>query len=355
MMITDDYNVSSPILESYSYYPFGLQQKGIGLEQPTTPLHNKYTYNGKELQEDIGLDQYDYGARFYDAQIGRWHRIDPASDKAASWSPYRYGFDNPMRFLDPNGAYETDGHFWTVYLMATMMGSDLAFNIAQNTEAWDNYMYPSGDVYKENPTWLDPGYQRAVHALTGGNSAYERSKSAGMVANAESTLELGLALHRLGDSYAHSRLDNPSRMYSTGIGHAFTGQGGHEPDKIANRPELYKQYVGQLEEALGGRLGFKGNVDMFTFNYVADSKGSTQQNSAVFETEIRIREGIGAFSVEGNQVGTINKYIGARNGHFGSNVTANALYTDVDVYNKNENGEWVKTKTEKRTFVNMQY
>ena len=77
-------------------------------------------------------------------------------------------------------------------------------------------------------------------------------------------------------------------------------------------------------------------------------------NSAVFETEIRIREGVGIFSVEGNQVGAINNYVGSRNSHFGSSVTANAVYTDVDVYNKNENGEWVKTKTEKRTFVTIQ-
>ena len=56
MVITDDYNVGSPILEANSYYPYGLQQKGIGLTQETNPQHNKYTYNGKELQEDLGLD-----------------------------------------------------------------------------------------------------------------------------------------------------------------------------------------------------------------------------------------------------------------------------------------------------------
>ena len=70
MMLTDDYNVASLILEAYSYYPLGLQQKGIGIKLPTSKLQNKYTYNGKELQEDLGLDLYDYGARFYDAQIG---------------------------------------------------------------------------------------------------------------------------------------------------------------------------------------------------------------------------------------------------------------------------------------------
>jgi len=103
MMITDDYNVSSPILEAYSYYPFGLQQKGIGLTQETNLLHNKYTYNGKELQEDLGLDQYDFGARFYEAQIGRWSTQDPLSEKFLPASPYSYTVNNPVLLNDPTG------------------------------------------------------------------------------------------------------------------------------------------------------------------------------------------------------------------------------------------------------------
>ncbi|QJB30708.1 hypothetical protein HF329_05105 [Chitinophaga oryzae] len=174
-----------------------------------------------------------------------------------------------------------------------------------------------------------------------------------MVEDAETTLTLGLALHRLGDSYAHTRLDDPNTMYSTGHGHAFEGEGGHAPDKIANRPGLYKTYASHLSSALGKSLNFKGKVDMFTFNYVADSRGSTEQNSAIFETEIRIREGVGSFSVAGNQVGAINDYISSSNAHFGRNVQANAVYTNVDVYNKNDDGEWVKTKSERRTFVTV--
>ena len=60
------------------------------------------------------------------------------------------------------------------------------------------------------------------------------------------------------------------------------------------------------------------------------------------------------FSVDGNQVDAIGKYIGERNSHFGSQINAKAIYTDVDVYNQNKNGEWVKTKSGKRTFVNIQ-
>jgi RHS repeat-associated protein len=64
---------------------------------------NRYLYNGKGKQDDnlsgTYLDWYDYGARFYDPMIGRWHTVDPKSEEACEWSPYRYGFDNPIKFI----------------------------------------------------------------------------------------------------------------------------------------------------------------------------------------------------------------------------------------------------------------
>jgi RHS repeat-associated protein len=95
------------IAQTASYYPFGLVMYQYNGNTATGYQKNKYLYNGKELQDDKmtseALEWYDYGARFYDPQIGRWTTLDPLAESYRRWSPYNYGVDNPIRFIDPDG------------------------------------------------------------------------------------------------------------------------------------------------------------------------------------------------------------------------------------------------------------
>ena len=127
-------NNSGTVTQQTDYYPFGMALKIAGSSD------NKYLYNGKELQDDalffgmVTLDWYDYGARFYDPALGRWHSVDPLAEKYDSYSPYHFSGNNPILFVDGNGmdwySYtDDDGNKHYKY----QDGSDKSIKVGDNT------------------------------------------------------------------------------------------------------------------------------------------------------------------------------------------------------------------------------
>ena len=77
-------NSSGTTVEKSHYYPFGMR---FYPESTSNSAALPYRYNGKEFESMNGLNRYDYGVRFYDPSIGRWHTLDPKAYQYTSLSP----------------------------------------------------------------------------------------------------------------------------------------------------------------------------------------------------------------------------------------------------------------------------
>ena len=106
IVIDDDQDAE--VHQRNNYSAFGMLD--FGTEGQTPAVAKKFNdrfYNGKEQQDVVGW--YDFGARMYNPELGRWMTIDPLAEKGRRWSPYNYAFDNPIRYVDPDGMWPGEG------------------------------------------------------------------------------------------------------------------------------------------------------------------------------------------------------------------------------------------------------
>ena len=98
--------LTNEIVEESNYYPFGLKHKGYNNVYNTgqgNDVAQKFGFGGKELNQELGLEWMDFGARNYDAALGRWMNLDPLAERYGNFTPYNYVANTPLQAIDPDG------------------------------------------------------------------------------------------------------------------------------------------------------------------------------------------------------------------------------------------------------------
>ena len=147
-------NQEGDIEFSSDFYPFGNSYNEVG--------DTEYTYTGKQ-KDNTGL--FYYGARYYDADLGRFTQIDPILNP--SESPYAYVKNNPMKFIDPTGNKEItinkgeslwrkawyeigrkEGHTWSEYSNVLESLNPWLQQLPNSNPEYPSYLVRPGDVIK---------------------------------------------------------------------------------------------------------------------------------------------------------------------------------------------------------------
>ena len=153
-------------VQENQYDPWGLSLAGLDYSAPGIRGLNNYRFNGKENQLDLGLNWNHHDWRFFDYQLGRWHVVDPkVEDGQEVWTPYAFGYDNAVRFNDPDGNCPT----CITALAGAAIGAIVGAGIEAGTQLYQNGGHVS-DWHAVGGAALQGGVTGGLAGLTGGTS-----------------------------------------------------------------------------------------------------------------------------------------------------------------------------------------
>ena len=283
------------IMEEDHYYPFGLkharynQSQLIFMRKPindkkTTKMAYaertyKYKYNGKELQDEFGLNVYDYGARMYDPATARWYSVDPLASKYPSISGYAAFNNNPILYVDPDGRENIPALIWAAKNMA-------------------NKGIPFGTWYGGNGGWTFKKDKVPTETV-----CYEScwtSYMNGADANTMQTLKTGFSSKRGGFK---------GRSHDTGGMNWFKEGDGKD-----------RQFVTDISKGELGDIVFMGEV------------GDMSGHAVLLASDITT----GTTTIDGKEVNTMSFYVLTTSSETDSGNYGGELIT----WTQQENGEW---------------
>ncbi|WP_223276043.1 RHS repeat domain-containing protein [Algoriphagus aquimarinus] len=284
------------IVQETHYDPWGVELSGLGYQYGGIKI-NPYLYNGKEANGHLGVNIYDFGARLYDPAIGRWFVSDPMAEKMRRHSPYNFAFNNPLRYIDPDGMepYEVMGS------VTTSGESESQEDETEKSVVNEEETAPDNDFL-----WSDGySYQSARNSIIGRdsfNGSYQKYVvGADLKDNSDNLFENLLAIydylmlnngltrtkgikndrniyfhitdfiknipiHQKGDSYTQT-ITSESKFTSQGIKYRYS----ISPAQVANPGQYYNMgYISKILSNSNGSLGqislMNGNNTLFTLS-----------------------------------------------------------------------------------------
>ncbi len=323
------FNEFGNVIQEDTYYPFGMQMNGLCFETGLD-YKNKYLYNGKELQDEFGLEWYDYGARFYDVSIARWNGIDNYSEAFKYSSPYSYALNSPIVAYDVDGQLVVYVNGFRVNAYKKYLGIKFLSQGNYNFKPWNhNQRFYSNDVYNywngidnmfNNKNFFNDNHTMYVDGMysphSSGHNRYDRGYQEGLILakliiSGEISLEESEGIKLVGHSHGGA--------HATGMADALIKSGLPVECLVLLAPHQPKQF--RLKSGLEKSFQFSRPNDKVSSN---QDLLAFYENFFVGDSEYGEVDGfkINVLSADGNEDGLGNHSV--------------QTYTDINELEKND-------------------